>query len=152
MKRITDYRKLFDITKDTNLAELKLIYRNLMKECHPDKFPEENELKAEAEIKSKTIIEAYHFLVSISPETHSSTIEDYTLTTTSSAIDDFLYKGQTLKITFQDGSKYEYFGVPKNTYNKLVSAPNLARFARRHIFGSFIYRNVFKPTAAMRQE
>ena len=26
MKRITDYRKLFEITKDTDLAELKLIY------------------------------------------------------------------------------------------------------------------------------
>ena len=29
MKRITDYRKLFEITKDTDLAELKLIYRRL---------------------------------------------------------------------------------------------------------------------------
>ncbi len=145
MKRITDYRKLFNISKETDLAELKLIYRNLMKEWHPDKFTEDNDLKAEAEAKSKIIIEAYHFLVSISPETHASTLEAYTLTTSSSGIEDFLYKGQTLKITFQDGSKYEYFGVPKNTYNKLVSAPNIARFARRHIFDSFIYRNVFKP-------
>jgi len=146
MKRITDYRKLFDITKDTDLGELKLIYRNLIKEWHPDKFTDNEALKAEAEIKSKEIIEAYHFLVSISPETHASKLEDYTLTTTGSGIDDFLYKGQTLKITFQDGSKYEYFGVPKNTYNKLINSPNIARFARRHIFGSYIYRNVFKPT------
>ena len=145
MKRITDYRKLFAITKDTDLAELKLIYRNLIKEWHPDKFTDNETLRAEAEIKSKEIIEAYHFLVSISPETHASKLEDYTLTITNSGIDDFLYKGQTLKITFQDGSKYEYFGVPKNTYNKLINSPNIARFARRHIFGSFIYRNVFKP-------
>ena len=149
MKRITDYRKLFAVTKDTNLAELKLIYRNLIKEWHPDKFTENDERKAEAELKSKTIIEAYHFLVSISPETHAATLEDYTLTTTSAGIDDFLYKGQTLKITFQDGSKYEYFGVPKNTYNKLINSPNMARFARRHIFDSYIYRNVFKPTVAV---
>ena len=121
MKRITDYRKLFAITKDTDLAELKLIYRNLIKEWHPDKFTDNDTLKAEAEIKSKEIIEAYHFLVSISPETHASKLEDYTLTITNSGIDDFLYKGQTLKITFQDGSKYEYFGVPKNTYNKLIN-------------------------------
>jgi DnaJ-class molecular chaperone len=145
MKRITDYRKLFNITKETDLAELKLIYRSLMKEWHPDKFTDE-EKKADAELKSKTIIEAYHFLVSISPETHAATLEDYNFTTGNSGIEDFLYKGQTLKITFQDGSKYEYFGVPKNTYNKLVNSPNLARFARRHIFESFIYRNVFKPT------
>ena len=31
MKRITDYRKLFEITKDTDLAELKLIYRRLIR-------------------------------------------------------------------------------------------------------------------------
>ena len=79
MKRITDYRKLFEITKDTDLAELKLIYRRLMKEWHPDKFADET-LKAEAEAKSKTIIEAYHFLVSISPQTHAASLEDYKLT------------------------------------------------------------------------
>ena len=145
MKRITDYRKLFNISKETDLAELKLIYRGLMKEWHPDKFADE-ELKADAEAKSKTIIEAYHFLVSISPETHAASLEDYKLTSATSGIDDFLYKGSTLHITFNDGSKYEYFGVQKNTYNKLINSGNLARFARRHIFDSHIYRNVFKPT------
>ena len=146
MKRITEYRKLFNISKETELAELKLLYRGLMKEWHPDKFVDEN-LKAEAELKSKTIIEAYHFLVSISPETHASTIDDYKLTTSTAAIDDYLYKGQTLKITFTDGSKYEYFGVNVNTYNKLINSGNIARFARRHIFDSYTYRNVFKPNA-----
>ncbi len=148
MKRITEYRKLFNISKETELAELKLIYRGLMKEWHPDKFVDET-LKADAELKSKTIIEAYHFLVSISPETHASTIEEYKLTTSTAAIDDYLYKGQTLKITFTDGSKYEYFGVNVNTYNKLINSGNIARFARRHIFDSYVYRNVFKPNAVV---
>ncbi len=148
MKRITEYRKLFNISKETELAELKLLYRGLMKEWHPDKFVDET-LKAEAELKSKTIIEAYHFLVSISPETHASTIEEYKLTTSTAAIDDYLYKGQTLKITFTDGSKYEYFGVNVNTYNKLINSGNIARFARRHIFDSYVYRNVFKPNAVV---
>ena len=31
MKRIIEARKLFNITKDSNLTELKSIYRNLMK-------------------------------------------------------------------------------------------------------------------------
>ncbi len=148
MKRITEYRKLFNISKETELAELKLIYRGLMKEWHPDKFVDETQ-KADAELKSKTIIEAYHFLVSISPETHASTIEEYKLTTSTAAIDDYLYKGQTLKITFTDGSKYEYFGVNVNTYNKLINSGNIARFARRHIFDSYVYRNVFKPNAVI---
>ena len=148
MKRITDYRKLFNITKETDLGELKTIYRNLMKECHPDKFQETEEKEA-AELKSKTIIEAYHFLVSISPDTHSVNSEEYELTTTTSGIEDFLYKGQTLKVTFQNGSVYEYFGVQKNTYNKLLNSPTATRFARRHIFHSHIYRNVMKQHAAI---
>ncbi len=144
MKRIIDNRKLFGITKDTELAELKKIYRNLMKEWHPDKFKEGDVQILEAEIKSKTIIEAYHFLVSISTETHAQNIEEYTKTTETSGIDDFSYKGQTLKITFNDGSIYEYFSVPKNIYNKLINSPTQSRFARRHIFYSYTYRNVSK--------
>ena len=144
MKRILDSRKLFGITKEAGLAELKTIYRNLMKEWHPDKFQEGDELKAQADIKSKEIISAYHFLVGISPETHAVNKEEYTATITASGIDDFIYKGQTLKVTFQNGSVYEYFGVPKNVYNKLLNSSTQARFARRHIFESYTYRKSLK--------
>jgi curved DNA-binding protein CbpA len=147
MKRIIAYRKLFDITKDTDLAQLKIIYRKLMKEWHPDKFVDDNEQKAEAEIKSKQIIEAYHFLTSISPETHVFYAEEYANTTANSGINDFEYKGQTLKITFQNGSSYEYFGVTSSIYNKFINSGTIARFARRHIFHSFVYRNVTKIAA-----
>ncbi len=143
MKRITDYRKLFGITKEGTLAELKTIYRNLMKEWHPDKF-QDPAAHAEAELKSKEIIEAYHFLVSLSPETHLQYKEEYTATITTSGIDDFRYKGVTLNVIFTDGSAYEYFGVQKNTYNKLINSDNRIRFARRHIFESYPYRKTTK--------
>ncbi len=146
MKRITEYRKLFNIEADVDLSTLKTLYRNLMKEWHPDKFIEDNTQKEFAELKSKEIIEAYHFLVSISPETHANNEEIYLATTTNSGIDDLHYKNSILKITFQDGSAYEYFGVPKNIYNNLVNSANLARFARRHIYNSYVFRNVSKTT------
>ena len=108
---------------------------------HTDK--EEAE-KVAAEKKSKTVIEAYHFLVSIAPETHALNAEEYTRITTTSNIEDFDYKEEKLKIIFQDNVVYEYFGVPKNTYIKFVNAPSVARFAKRHIFHSFTFRNVSK--------
>ena len=117
-----------------------------MKEWHPDKFQDDEARKSEAEIKSKEIIAAYHFLVSISPETNKQNLEEYTRTINTSGIDDFMYKGQTLKVTFQDGSVYEYFGVPKNVYNKLINSSTQARFARRHIFDSYTYRKVSNQT------
>ncbi len=144
MKRITDYRKLFGIDKDANLAELKVIYRNLMKEWHPDKFQADETAKAEAEAKSKVIIEAYHFLVSLSPETHARNIEEYTNTITTSGMEDFVYIGQMLKVTFFDGSVYEYFGVQPALYKKLINSPTPIRFARRHIFENFSYRKAIK--------
>jgi len=147
MKRIVEYRRLLDITPETDLGGLKSNYRNLMKEWHPDKFIDDDEAKAEAEHKSKSIIEAYHFLVSISPETQASNLEGYTQTTTNSGIEDYSYKGQTLLVTFQDGSVYEYFGIPKNIYNKFIGSSTQIRFARRHIFYSYTYRNVSKMTA-----
>lgn len=146
MKKIVDYRKLLSVNKTTELKELKTVYRNLMKDWHPDKFIENNDEKLAAEAKSKEIIEAYHFLVSISPETQAQYINEYTNTTLSSSITDYSFTAQTLKITFFDGSCYEYFDVPKNIYVKLVNADSPGRFARRHIYNSYVYRNITKQT------
>lgn len=144
MKKIISYRALFGATKTTELAELKTTYRNLIKEWHPDKIQNDEEKKAEAAIKSKAIIEAYDLLVSIAPETHALNAEEYTRITTTLNIEDFDYKDEKLKIIFQDNIVYEYFGVPKNTYVKFVNAPSIARFAKRHIYNSFTFRNVSK--------
>lgn len=147
MKKIVDYRKLLGVNESVELQELKTVYRNLMKIWHPDKFQDMLDSKTEAEEKSKTIIEAYHFLVSIAPETRNQTIADYTLTTSKSSITDFEYKSQTLTIIFSDNSSYEYFDVPKAIYVKLINADSPGRFARRHIYNSYVYRTTSKLTA-----
>jgi len=147
MKKIIDYRKLLGVNKDAELQELKTVYRSLMKEWHPDKFQESAESKLEAEEKSKTIIEAYHFLVSIAPETLNQSIEDYNNTTANSGILDFEYKSQVLKIYFTDENVYEYFDVPKEVYRKLINADSPGRFARRHIFNTYVYRSINKLAA-----
>ncbi len=138
---------MMGVQESTELSELKTVYRTLMKNWHPDKFHDNEDLKAEAEAKSKHIIEAYHFLVSIAPETRQQTLEAYNLTTTTSGIADFEYKGEILQIKFLDGTSYEYFGVPKSIYVKLINAPAPGRFARRHIYNSFVYRGVNKNEA-----
>ena len=147
MKKVVDYRKLFGVDKTAGLKELKTVYRNFMKEWHPDKFVENNDLKLEAEEKSKSIIEAYHFLVSIAPETTQEGLAEYTNTTTTSNIADIYYKSQTLQIKFLDGSTYEYLDVPKAVYVKLINSDSQGRFARRHIYNAFVYRNVSKMDA-----
>lgn len=144
MKRIASYKKLFGVEEEITLTNLKSTYRKLVKEWHPDKFQDGDPLKQEAEIKSTEIIDAYHFLVSIAPETLEQTKEVYQETITTSGIADFHYKGLTLKITFHNGGVYEYFGVQQNNYKKLMSAPSPERFARRHIFNAHTYRNVSK--------
>ena len=144
MKRIAEYKKLYDIAGEIDLKAIKLTYRNVMKDCHPDKFPNGGPELEAAEIKSKLMIEAYHFLVSIAPETHVSNKDEYIATTTTSGISDFNYKNSKLEITFLDGSVYEYFGVPKPVYVKLVNTNTQYRFAKRHIFDTYLYRNVKK--------
>jgi DnaJ-class molecular chaperone len=144
MKKIIESRKLLGVTKEAELKELKSIYRTFMKEFHPDKFVNDETAKAVAEEKSKEFIEAYHLLVSISPETHAQQLDKYTEVITASRIENFQYKGQTLTIDFVDGSSYEYFGIPKSVINKLNSSDTPDRFARRHIYHEFIYRRVSK--------
>jgi DnaJ-class molecular chaperone len=147
MKKIVDYRKLLNVSEDVELQELKTIYRGLMKTWHPDKFQDSAESKLEAEEKSKTIIEAYHFLVSIAPETRNQSFAEYTITTTTSNIADFDYKSQVLTVNFLDGNSYEYFDVPKEVYRKFINADSPGRFARRHIFNNYVYRSLSKLTA-----
>jgi curved DNA-binding protein CbpA len=144
MRRIAPYRKLFNATKDTTLADLKLTYRSLIKEWHPDKIIDDEARKTEAELKSKKIIEAYHFLVSINTETHIANAEEYTRITNTATIHDVEYKNENLTINFADGSAYEYLGVTKNVYTKLMNAPSISRYARRHVFNSFMYRKISK--------
>lgn len=148
MKKVGDYRKTLGVTKTTELKEIKTIYRGLMKDWHPDKFSADAEKHAEAEEKSKEIIEAYNFLLSIAPETLEHAKEEYIQTTTLSNIQDFQFKDAVLRIDFFDGSGYEYFDVPRAMYIKLVNANSPGRFARRHIFNAFPYRNVSKLATA----
>jgi len=147
MKKITDYRKLLGVQENTTLEDLKSIYRGLMKTWHPDKFNDDAEKKHEAEEMSKRVIEAYHFLVSIAPETRAATLDQFNATINSSFIVDFDYKNQILQINFLDGHSYEFFGVPKPIYIKLVNADAAGRFARRHIYNSYVYRSVSKIAA-----
>lgn len=147
MKKIVEYRKLLDVTKAATLKELKTIYRNSMKECHPDTCNTDEE-RLEAEQKSTAIIEAYHFLVSVAPETLEKTLAEYKVTTTTSQIHEFYFENQALYIHFVDGTSYEYFGVPKAIYIKMINAESPARFARRHIYGTYLYRSAQKIVAA----
>lgn len=147
MKKIVDYRKLLGVNTDVELQELKTVYRSLMKTWHPDKFSESHEDKLAAEEKSKTIIEAYHFLVSIAPETRNQTLAGYSVSTNSGILD-YEYKSQILTVSFSDGTAYEYFDLPKAVYIKLVNADSPGRFARRHIFNTYVYRSMSKLVAS----
>jgi hypothetical protein len=140
MKRVVEYRKLLEVDKNVTLKELKTIYRNSMKDSHPDKFVNDEAGKIAAEEHSKNIINAYHFLVSISAETVEKNLPEYQETINNFNILDFRLEKQTLLVTYVNGVSYEYIGVPRNIYVKMVNAESPNRFAKRHIYGNFIYR------------
>lgn len=140
MKRINEYKKLFGVVKEIDLKSLKTSYRDLVKEWHPDKFQDGDALKEEAELNSRKIIDGYHFLISIAPETIEANLEEYTSTITEVGIDYLQHQGLVLEITYLDGSTYEYFGVDKKMYLKMLNSGNLNRFAKRNIYIKHLYR------------
>ena len=146
MKRINEYKKVFEIENEIDLATLKLTYRKLVKQWHPDKFQEGDPLREEATIKGQQVVDGYHFLVSIAPETKAANLAEYTTTVIESGIADFKHKGLLLEITFTDGSTYEYFGVNANVYKKLINSDKQVRFAKRFIYESYLYRKSKKAT------
>lgn len=144
MKRINEYRKLFGADAKTDLKQLKNTYRNLVKEWHPDKFQAGDEKAVEAELKSQQIIDGYHFLVSIAPETIESNRAEYEITIEEAGIADLHHKKLILEITFTDGSTYEYFGVTPKVFQKMINSDKQKRFAKRNIFDAYLYRKVKK--------
>ncbi|WP_192346263.1 KTSC domain-containing protein [Algoriphagus sp. Y33] len=144
MKRINEYKKLFGVEKQIDLKTLKKSYRDLVKEWHPDKFQNGDPLHAEAEIQSRRIIDGYHFLVSIAPETIEANLAAYTETINNAGIADYHHKGLLLEITFLDGTTYEYFGVTPNVYRKMINSDKLNRFAKRAIYPNYTYRKTKK--------
>ena len=97
MKKINDSRKLIGATSATALKELNTLYKGLMKTHHPDRFPNDEEKRHEAEEFSKHLIDAYKFLESIHPETHEKDLEGFERTV-SSTITNWHYKSLTLHV------------------------------------------------------
>ena len=148
MKRVNEYRKLFNVEGSIDLKTLKTKYRNLVKEWHPDKFQAGDDKAIEAEEMSTIIIDAYHFLVSIAPETHENNKEEYQETIDKGGITNIQHKGSLLEITFIDGTAFECFGVPKSVYLKLLNSDKQVRFAKRKIFGPYLFRKSKKAIEA----
>ncbi|MDE0870985.1 MAG: KTSC domain-containing protein [Flavobacteriales bacterium] len=148
MKRINAYKKLFEVDGEIDLGELKKTYRKLVKEWHPDKHVIDDAKAVEAEEMTRQITDGYAFLISIAPVTIAKGLEEYTDTIENAFIDDMQHKSLLLELKFTDGSTYEYFGVNKNLFTKLVNADKVQRFARRNIFNSFTYRKSKKTTEA----
>lgn len=144
MKRIERHRAILGVDDQVTLGDLKKVYRKIMMEWHPDKFQESEASKKMAEEKSTKLIASYHFLVSVHPETKAATLTEYNTTISEASMDDFEFKSEVLRVVFSDGNEYEYFGVPKAIYVKLVNSQTPDRFARRHIYENYLYRSTSK--------
>ncbi|MEJ6685643.1 MAG: J domain-containing protein, partial [Crocinitomicaceae bacterium] len=110
MKRIKEYKTLFNVEGALDLKELKKTYRNLVKQWHPDKFQDDDERKEEAEFMGQKVIDGYHFLVSMAPETKEKNLPAYNKTIDDCGIENYKHKGLLLEISFTNGAVYEYFG------------------------------------------
>ena len=140
MKRISQYKKLFQIEDQIELGALKSTYRSLVKQWHPDKIQDDDPMKAEAELMGREITDGYHFLVSIAPETIEANRPEYEQVIMECGIADYKHKGLLLEITFTNGDSYEYFGVNANVFKKFINADKQVRFAKRFIYDAYLYR------------
>jgi hypothetical protein len=85
--------------------------------------------------------------VSIAPETMEKDKAEYDRITSTTNIADFYYENSVLYITLLDGSSFEYFGVLRPAYIKMINAESPSRFARRHIYNNYLYRSTAKLVA-----
>lgn len=55
---------------------------------------------------------------------------------------DYDYQRKTLTILFHSGGKYEYYNVPLNVYNSLLSAESKGRYFDKFIKHYYQYRKI----------
>jgi len=55
---------------------------------------------------------------------------------------------QTLAITFESGSTYEYSGVPRHVYEELLSAPSKGTYFNTHVKGRYSCRRIRQDNSA----
>ncbi len=48
-------------------------------------------------------------------------------------------ESQTLQVEFNNGSTYQYFDVPEDTYKGLLSAESVGKFLNQKVKGSYRY-------------
>jgi hypothetical protein len=119
MKKIVEYRKLLNVDKTAELKDLKPFIAMRWKNRILINFRGWSWFK-KTEENSKKIIEAYHFLVSINPETIKQNLPEYTETISSSTITDYKFvEGDWLLIFLTE--VYMSISVPKATYVKMVN-------------------------------
>lgn len=49
---------------------------------------------------------------------------------------------QTLQVNFINGRKYQYYNVPENVYDSLLSATSKGTYLRSNIIGKYNYKEI----------
>lgn len=47
------------------------------------------------------------------------------------------YDGDVLEVTFRNGSRYRYSGVPREVHDELVSAESVGRYLNQNVKGQY---------------
>lgn len=51
-------------------------------------------------------------------------------------------ESSTLGVRFTNGAEYNYFGVPRNVFDSLLSAPSVGRFLNQYVKSVYPYQRV----------
>lgn len=160
----TEYQKYFrvlGIAVNSTREEIKTAYLRLIKQWHPDKFPDDSIKVQEATEKSKELNAAFEILKNYKPAEEKATSDSRSqqfssgnrksgrhdiarVRVKSSNIFSMGYDSilNILQVEFRDGSVYEYYGVSEKLFSELMTADSKGKFANQHIFYSYPYARV----------
>jgi len=141
-KSIEFYLNILGVTFQATKEEIRKAYHSIIKQWHPDKFPNDIQQNLEATEKSKLINEAYRSLKNYEP--FATGVGVGRIRVKSSNIHSVGYdnKNMILQIQFLKGGVYEYYEVPEYIFKELINAESKGRFAAAYIFSSYRYKRV----------
>jgi curved DNA-binding protein CbpA len=131
------YLTILGVTFNSTKEEIRRAYYQLIKQWHPDKFPNDQQRNIEATEKSKLINDAYHNLKDFLPLSRNEYVEK--IIVNSSNIHSIQYDKikMILRIEFRKGGIYEYQQVPESICRELLNSKSKGKYANSRIYNSY---------------
>lgn len=153
MNKYIESCNLLGLGDVVNESQLKIAYRQRVKQCHPDKYLADRAQYERAIEQTKRVNLAYSYLLDVvknniiigshqrnyNPGLPDDSVLEIPLKSTHTVSVGYDYECHTMFIKFANSKVYKFFGISPRIFEEFLTAKSHHRYAHQNIFFRFPY-------------